>query len=139
MPERLTPIFVCTPRGGVPVFSKRAAQDLRAWLQTLEGQEVWAQFAKKKKRRSDNQNAYYWGVVVKMLGDHLGMTPEEVHDALKWKFLRKSVSGLDTTRSTASLTTTNFEDYLQAVRTWASTELAFNLPLPNEVDFSAYY
>ena len=36
-----------------------------------------------KKQRSDSQNRYYWGVIVKMISDFSGESPNRVHEALK--------------------------------------------------------
>lgn len=89
-----------------------------------------------------NQNGYYWGVVLAILGDEMGITDDEVHDMMRMKFLKigKEVNGrrYETARSTADLTTVEFEQYLQEIRTWAGTpgeisEEGVMIPLPNEV------
>lgn len=99
------------------------------------GTEVALTIDKNRGTRSENENKYYWAVVVKTLADHLGFFPEEMHDALKMKFLLKESKPIPTTRSTASLDTKEFEDFLEKVRMWASSELEVKIPLPNEVDF----
>ena len=71
-------------------------------------------------------------MVLEILSDTMGMFPDEVHEFLKWKFLRKSVGKYETTRSTTSLTTAEFEDYLSKVRMWANMELQCWIPEPNE-------
>ena len=92
---------------------------------------------KKKKQRSLNQNSYYWGVVLKIIGDELGYFPEEMHQCLATKFLKKIIElgdeCIETYRSTARLKTGEFEDYLQKVRIFASAELGILVPLPNEI------
>lgn len=81
------------------------------------------------KPRSLQENSYYWGVVLQHIADTTGYTPEEVHDAMRWKFLR--VSGwFERVRSTTSLTTTEFEEYLEKIRTFAVQELDCPIPLP---------
>lgn len=88
-----------------------------------------------RKSRSDRQNAYYWAVVVGMLAEFCGYTPEEMHEALKWKFLRREADGpLPTVRSTTELGTQEFEDYVEMVRMWAATDLGVVVPLPNEIE-----
>jgi len=86
-----------------------------------------------RQSRSDNQNRYYWGVVVRMIADELGYSDEEAHEAIKWEFLRKLGVRITTVRSTADLSTVEFEEYLSKVRTWASIELNIMIPLPHEV------
>lgn len=109
--------------------------DLKAHLLELAGSAVEVVVRPRRDTRSSNQNRYYFGAVVRPLADHLGYTEDELHEALKWKFLRKEAEGpLATVRSTASLDTVEFEDYLERVRTWASAELSYTIPLPGEID-----
>lgn len=39
--------------------------------------------------RNDQQNRYYWGVIIKVMASELGYTPEEMHEALKYRYLRQ--------------------------------------------------
>jgi hypothetical protein len=87
-----------------------------------------------KSQRSNNQNNYYFGVVCQILGDYFGYTVEEMHDALKMKFLRKGAADLETVVSTTKLNTAQFEDYLEKVRRWALLEYNVTVPLPNEFE-----
>jgi hypothetical protein len=96
---------------------------------------------KELRLRSTQENRYYWGVIVKTLSQELGYNPEEIHEILKHKFLKeiinlKTKQGIDLieiTKSTTSLTTIDFEDYLSKIREWASIELSIYLALPNEL------
>jgi hypothetical protein len=88
--------------------------------------------------RSGQQNKYYWGVVIKTLSDETGFTPEEMHDVLKWKFLKYSKvlpngEQVEVTESTTDLDTKEFEDFMEQVRRFAITELDILIPLPNEL------
>lgn len=103
-------------------------------VKSLEGQRFEIVLRKEIKGRSLNQNAYYWGVVIDILGNHLGYEAEEMHEALKFKFLRiHKVEGLETVRSTTDLSTAEFEEYLEKIRRWAAMELNCYTPLPNEI------
>ena len=94
--------------------------------------------------RSQSENKYYWGVIVKAISDYTGMFDDEVHDALKQKFLTESIvlkNGIEMSyaKSTASLTTVEFEDYCRKIRIWANTDLGLNIPLPHEnIDMRVY-
>jgi len=99
----------------------------------LEGKKIQVAVRKYKTQRSENQNKYYWGVVIAMLGNEFGYDSEEMHEALKFKFLKKE-GKLTTVRSTASLTTTEFEIYLDKVKRWVSEEYDIVIPDPNEVE-----
>jgi hypothetical protein len=107
---------------------------LRQKIIKLEGQEVWVSLVKKTKGRSDNQNRYYWGVVIKILGEHLGYFDYEIHDGLKSMFLLEPAL-FPKVRSTTDLSTKEMEDYLAKIRTWSSTNLNVFIPEPNEVPY----
>lgn len=93
--------------------------------------------AKKKNKRSLNQNAYYWGVVLKVIGDELGYFPEEMHKTFAKKFLKRFIDIGDECiaigGSTKRLKTNEFEEYLENIRIFASSELGILVPLPNEI------
>lgn len=88
--------------------------------------------------RSDRQNRYYWGIVVREVASHTGYTDEEAHEILKHLFLSRVAligeGSVTIARSTKHLNTVEFEEYLSKVRQWASRELSVYLPLPNEVN-----
>ena len=93
--------------------------------------------SKKKTLRSINQNSYYWGVLIKQISDEWGYFPEEVHQILKTKFLKKDEVVIDgdtyiITKSTAKLKTDEMEEYLEKCRMWASINLGICILLPNE-------
>lgn len=116
------------------------------------------QVRKFRRQRSNDQNAYYWGVVIPIIQEAIGnlrerethadiqdavgastagleniVDPEDVHDILKFQFLRSYVAGVfERVKSTTDLDTLAFEDYLSRVRTWATQELGVFIPLPNE-------
>jgi hypothetical protein len=89
----------------------------------------------KRKPRSNNQNSYYWGVVLYLISKEIGHTPEELHDAFKRKFLKRfDKRGLEFCQSTTELSTTGMMEYVENVRRFASMELGISIPDPNEFD-----
>ena len=118
------------------------AADFTRELGRLEGQRVKVSLSKFRKSRSDNENRYYWGVVVAMLASELGYTSEEMHEILKGLFLSSLESferngkriEVRIVESTADLSTVEFEQFLAKIRQWASLELGIYIPLPNEVE-----
>jgi hypothetical protein len=108
-------------------------------ISSLEGKAVVVNIKEPRSQRSKNQNDYYFGVVVEILAEHTGYSREEMHEVLKAKFLSetKELAGQSITfsRSTTSLSTVEFEEYLVRIREWASASLECFIPLPNEVDF----
>ncbi len=115
-----------------------------SFVQNLEiGKKIEISYGPIKKQRSNLENRYYWGVVIDIIADHTGFSPDEIHEILKHKFLRKQVwlskeggvaEGFDITKSTAELSTVEFEKYLSEIRQWASMELGCYIPLPNEAE-----
>jgi hypothetical protein len=105
------------------------------YLKGLEQQRVEVVIRKYKSKRSNEQNKYYFGVVLDILSKHTGYEPDEMHEILKFKFLRKRISNdVEYVQSTTKLNTAEMEAYLDKVRRWAAIELLCNIPLPNECE-----
>jgi len=105
----------------------------KRYLIGLEDKKIQVIVRKYKTSRSNEQNRYYWGVVVKILADSFGYDPEEMHEALKWEFLKKKGVKIPTVISTTKLTTTQFQNYVEKVQRWASVEHGIIIPDPHEV------
>lgn len=107
-------------------------------LEKLAGQDIELWIGKRGYLRSLQQNAYYWGVIVEMISEETGHTPEEVHAFAKGMFLKKWITfkdkEIEIIRSTTELDKAEFEDYAEKVRRWAASELSLSIPLPNECD-----
>ena len=107
-------------------------------INKFEGKEVWVTLGGVKKTRSLNQNRYYHGVILKMISDETGYTPEEVHEVIKARFLPIPITlgGVGIIPgSTTDLSTDEFELLMGKVRKWGDTELNLYIPEPNEVPF----
>lgn len=102
----------------------------------LRGQIVEVTIAKARKKRSDNQNAYYWGVVLARIADYSGYRGKDelegLHEELKRMFLPK-FGRMNITRSTSALSTIEFNNYIEDVKRWAVQELGIYIPDPNEI------
>lgn len=63
---------------------ERAAEKARQFIMAAyPGDECEVMVTRKKRRRSDPQNRYWWGVVVKTFCEHLpGWDKDDVHDYL---------------------------------------------------------
>jgi len=92
--------------------------------------------------RSIDANAYYWGIVLKMISDETGLTVEECHEAYKrkhnfrWDFIFNSLAGTYEftagVDSTTELDGKEFWDFVSRVRCDAELDLHITIPLPNE-------
>jgi len=104
-------------------------------LSRLEGQRIELTIRKERHVRSLSQNKYYWGVIIEILSDNFGYDKEEMHEALKFKFLKKhGDTDLVTVSSTAKLSTIEFTEYIDGIVRWASTEYQIVIPSADGID-----
>lgn len=128
-----TPKFIGVIRDGKPRLHNMGKY--RAYLQSFaEETPIELTLKKYKPRRTDPQNKYYWGVVVPMLADNFGYTKDEMHDALKWLFLRKPEAEPPTVGSTAKLDTKGFNEYIEKIQIYAASEHSVVIPDPDEAE-----
>ena len=78
-----------------------------------------------RRPRSNQQNAWYWGVVLPLIADATGHTCEELHEIFKRMFLPKQVVMFNEVEyelpgSTTILNTAEFTEYVERVRTEAA-------------------
>lgn len=106
-------------------------------LSALNGEKIELVIRKKRNPRSMRQNSFYWGVVIEILADHLGYTPEEMHAALKIHFLRfrSEQSPLISVKSTTALSAEEFNEYVNQIVMWAAKDLNVYIPDPHQVEF----
>ena len=109
----------------------------KTFLLTLKvGDPVEVIIQKPKQDRSNKQNRYYHGVVLDYISDHTGYETHEVHEEMKRMFnpvpskfsLGETVGG-----STAKMSTTEFNEYIERIVRWAAMELSVVIPDPNEL------
>ncbi len=107
----------------------------------LEGEQIYLKIDKWFKKRSDRQNRYYHGVVVRILAEETGHSHKEIHGYLKDKFIKKRhVLGENVAAiSTTDLSTKEFEEYLRKIRMWASRDLETFIPAPNQAPWGFAY
>ena len=98
---------------------------------------------RKVNKRSTSQNNYLWGVVYPVVLNGLKnagyniTASEEVHDLLKYRFLKKHFENKDgeyimSVGSTSELTTTEFMEYISNIKSWALEYLNTDVPMPLE-------
>jgi RNA-binding protein YhbY len=97
------------------------------------------------RKRTLNQNSYYWGIVAPMVKNGLReagynevRTNEEAHEVMKCLFLKRTIhsekNGDDIviSGSTSELTTKEFNVFLEEIWQWAAQYLGIQIPMPNE-------
>jgi len=106
------------------------------YLRSLSGKKVVVTVKQERKHRSLPQNNYYWGVVIPLLMDHTGYEKNEMHDAMRVKFLSIEEKGLMIVGSTTNLSTKEFMEYVEQITRWAAQEMGVVIPPPNGVDYN---
>lgn len=92
---------------------------------------------KKSKHRSAEQNRWYWSCVT-ILANELGYSKEEMHEILKFKFLKAELADTKTgevfeyLKSSANLTTVEFSTFMESLIQWSAETFNVVLPMPNE-------
>lgn len=107
----------------------------KAYAKHLAGEEVEVILRKRRSRRSLKANAYYWGVVLPAISQQLeGWTVEDVHEAMKAKFLAQEnlELGLWKIGSSRKLTVQEFGAYLDSIILWAAEKLGVVIDAPPE-------
>lgn len=92
---------------------------------------------KPKKIRSNQQNRYYWGGVLGTVSLETGHTTEDLHEIFKRKFLPKRFivwNGKEVAMvgTTTELTTKEFNEYIERIIAYCSSELLMTTPTPEE-------
>lgn len=126
-------------RGKLQISENIMKSDLGAHIKSLKpGMYDW-EIVKYNKVRSNAENRYYHGVVLELLSEYTGYTADEMHDILKAMFLSEKQrlkwdkrKKIQIQKSTSTLTTVQFEKFLEDVRRWAASELGCYIPNPNE-------
>ena len=83
-----------------------------------------------RKNRSLQQNSYYW-VCITHIATEIGETAEDLHSTFKSMYLTDRTKKLPMVRSTTSLNTKEFMDYMEKISIKVSE---FGIVLPNPDD-----
>ena len=86
------------------------------WLGLLSGNRVEVVVRKRKTKRSNQANAFYWAAVVHPLAEHLGYEDDELHEVMAMRFLRIEdcpVTGVPRRKRTPKTDTAEFSDYVE--------------------------
>ncbi len=113
-------------------------------IYSLDDEKSWdVKITKKRWSRSISQNNLYW-LWLTCIEQETGTFRDELHDFFKAKFLgfeEIEVFGRIVTKvkSTTSLDTLQFTNYLDKIQVFASVELGIKLPIPQDKYWSDFY
>jgi hypothetical protein len=122
-------------------------------IKSFNDKDVVISFYKPKKNRSNNQNRYYWGLVLPLIQNGLLEATGELRsvDNIHYKILlplfaptneivNKDTGECITERLTSSdLTTTQFCEYILEIQKWGAEFLGIDIPSPNEENLLNLY
>jgi hypothetical protein len=124
------------------IWNAENKTEFKLYLQNNAGKKSVLKVKRHSAKRSDPQNRYYWSVVCKKIGDHLGYDSEEIHEILKSKFNAKVLDVKEGEQiayggSTTKLSKTDFMLYLDEIKRWSMIEFGLYIPDPNEVIYES--
>lgn len=119
----------------------RNKREFQARLRRMKDGAVRVTVERIQATRSIQQSRWYWGVIVDLLSEHTGYTPDEIHDVLKAKFLPKKLAVTDSNGeikgefviggTTTRLNKNEFGEFCESIRRWAAEELGVVIPDPD--------
>ena len=113
-------------------------------VSSFEGLEIDICFSKKRKKRSNEQNAYYWGVIIPLFQQGIKECFGEMwdinttHEHIKSQFNKEEKVNIKTSevvqlyKSTTENSTIEMEEYHEKIRNWMLENMDIICPLPNE-------
>lgn len=104
--------------------------------QMKDGQLLIINIDKRRKIRSNAQNAMYWGHILPTIADETGHNAEELHFFFKRMFMPRKYIKVGKKRvladpTTTSLTTKEFMEYVEKILVFSSQELGIEWHLPD--------
>lgn len=118
-------------------LQKNVSEKIKNELKAFKGKRVEITIEKLKSKRSIQQNRYYW-LLVGILSKEIGYDKNELHEIIKFKFLRdekvfeKTGEIFEYIKSTTELNKTDFADFTTDLIRWSSETFGVVLPLPGE-------
>lgn len=105
----------------------------------MDGAHVFVTVDTARPTRSNNQNRYYWGVVLKLIEQHTGHSRKELHEIYKRMFLPPQIihymgKDIKLPASSAESDTLEFSTFVDRVRAEAAT-MGIDIPNPDQVQF----
>lgn len=119
------------------LLSKSASKAIRSDLTNFEGKRIVITISKAKSQRTVSQNALWW-VYVTMIANELGYSKEEMHEVIKFKFMKcekvneKTGEVMQYLKSTTDLSKMDFADLINDLQRWAAESLGIVLPEPGQ-------
>jgi hypothetical protein len=116
-----------TTKNGELIFSSKIGSLLRP----LEGKELVVTIKTRRKTRTNEQNRYYWGAIIRRIAEATGNNDHDIHEFCKRKFLPPKhivINGKEflVVASTPDCNTVEFWDYVESIKSFFSTEFGIH-------------
>jgi hypothetical protein len=111
-----------------------------AMCRAKDGTRLTVTVEREKDRRSVEANRYYWGVVIKLIAQETGQPAQDIHDDLRDRFLRKTITYTDANglirerefaRGSSGLTVAEFYEFVEQARLFAAEFFGLRIPDPD--------
>jgi hypothetical protein len=118
-------------------LQKHITNAIRNDLSTFEGKRIVITISKAKSQRTVLQNSLYW-VYVTMIANELGYDKNEMHEVIKFKFMKcekvneKTGEVMQYLKSTTDLSKMDFVDLINDLQRWSAESLGIVLPEPGQ-------
>ena len=101
-------------------------------LNIFEGEEIEIRIKVRTNNRTTEQNSLYWKWI-NIMSEETGFTKEEMHELIKYKFLKRTSinnNGVEEVKlkSTTTLTVKEFTKLMDDILYWSNNTLNINLP-----------
>jgi hypothetical protein len=128
-------LLIVTPSANHPLLRPEDSQSIARFLHDNAGKPVRIELKRHYGGRSGEQNAWYWGGILRTIAEETGHDENELHEYFKHKFLPKKTIHLgsevfEVPFSTTDLNTAEFTAYIERIRMFAAQELSINVPPP---------
>jgi len=122
----------------------RARPAFDKYIKSMDGKELEITVQKKRNKRTNHQNRYYWSGVLQCAKQGFfdaghSLTKEEIHEEFKRRFLEgKEIINKDTGEAiripgtTTDLTRSDFSDYIAEIKGFCMEWLNCSIPDPDE-------
>lgn len=109
------------------------------FIRDLDPSKAWAVDIKPyRRKRTSDQNRYYWGVVLKIIADETGHEAQDLHEyflGMIYGWQEYTVLGelrKRPARRSSDMKTDEMSAYWEAIRAWAAQNLGIYIPEPGE-------
>jgi len=125
---------------------KRNRSLIKRAIANFENKTIKITIERSRKKRSNQQNAYYWGVMLQIVQKGLYDATGEARDlnSIHYQILlplfapqreivnKESGEVINEKMTSSEMTTTDFMEYIKEVQKWSAEFLNVDIPDPNE-------